>query len=81
MRTTIDLDPALIEQAKIIAARTGRSFSAVIQDAVRESMARREAETDAPPVDLPVHRGGGLRPGVNLDDNASVRDLMDDPWP
>lgn len=81
MRTTVNLDAALIEQAKVIAARTGRSFSEVIEDAIRESLARRE-QAGASPAEaplFPVHRGGrGVRPGVDLDSNARLLDIMED---
>lgn len=78
MRTTVNLDPALIERAKTIAAQTGRSFSEVIDDAVRESMARRDRSSGEPSRSLPVDRsGGGLMPGVNLDDNAGLLDIIE----
>jgi Family of unknown function (DUF6364) len=80
MRTTINLDEALIERAKTIAAQTGKSFSDVIGDAVRESMARRDRAPGRANLPLPVDRiGGGLRPGVDLDDNAALLDLMEGP--
>ena len=80
MRTTINLDEALIERAKTIAAQTGKSFSDVIEDAVRESMARRDQARVGRPLPLPVDRiGGGLMPGVDLDDNAGLLDLMEGP--
>jgi hypothetical protein len=31
------------------------------------------------PVRLPVFNGGGLQPGVNLDDSRAIRRLVDDP--
>jgi hypothetical protein len=31
-----------------------------------------------PPVRLPVFNGGGLHPGVNLDDSRSLRRLLDE---
>lgn len=80
MRTTINLDEALIERAKTIAAQTGKSFSDVVQDAVRESIARRDRAAARPNLPLPVDRiGGGLLPGVDLDDNAALLDLMEGP--
>ena len=78
MRTTVNLDPALIEQAKVIAAKSGQSFSEVIEDAVRESLARRDGIASVERVLLPVHRGGEVRPGVNLDSNAELLDIMED---
>lgn len=81
MRTTVNLDPAIIERAKVIAAKSGRSFSEVIEDAVRESIARREGSVNLERVSLPVHRGGEVRPGVNLDSNAELLEIMENDRP
>jgi len=77
MRTTIRLDDELLRDAKKLAAETGRTLTAVIEDALRQQLARREAPRGR--VELPVfHGGGGLQPGVDLGDNAALRDLMDE---
>jgi predicted transcriptional regulator len=34
MRTTLQLDDALVSEAKVLAARTGRTLSQVIEDAL-----------------------------------------------
>lgn len=44
-------------------------------EALESGLRRRPAETGAP-VDLPTFGGGGLQPGVDLDDTASLLDLM-----
>jgi len=75
MRTTIHIDNDLFAQLKRIAADTERTLTAVIQDALRESLYRRSAS--APPaIDLPVFHGTGVMPGVDLSDSASLLDLM-----
>ena len=77
MRTTVDLPEDLIQEAKLRAARRRVSVSAVIEDALRASFAR-DVAAATNIAKLTTDPGGrGLRPGVNLDDNASVRDLMD----
>jgi hypothetical protein len=82
VRTTIRLDDQLLRDAKQLAARTGRTLTAVISDALREALAK---STEAPrrrPYKLPTFGGDGLRPGVDLDDSAALLDLMeagDDP--
>ena len=80
MRTTINLDDALLAEAKQVAARTGRSLTAVVEDALRESLHRRHPPTRRA-VALPVFGEGGMRPGVDLDDSAALLDIMeqDDP--
>ena len=76
MRTTIRMDDGLLRQAKEYAARTGTSLTRLIEDAVRELLARSAARVREP-VRLPTCDGEGLQPGVDLDDTASLIDLMD----
>jgi len=77
MRTTIDIPDDLLAKAKRIAAESRRPLRAVIEDALREALTRRRRSAKCNPVSLPTFRGGGLRPGVDLDDTASLLDLMD----
>lgn len=77
MRTTIRLDDHLLAQAKRQAAETGRTLTAVLEDALRESLARRAAQAKAKPVRLKTVKGDGVRAGVNLDDGAALLNLMD----
>jgi hypothetical protein len=81
MRTTLNIDDALLSEAKQTAARTGRSLTSVVEDALRVAFARR-AVAGRERAGLPTFRGDGLQPGVDLDDSASLLDLMegrDDP--
>lgn len=77
MRTTIRLDDALLAEAKQLAARTGRTLTSVIEEALRESLAQRRRRPQRAPVELPTDGEGGVRPGVDLDDSASLLDLME----
>jgi hypothetical protein len=82
MRTTIRIDEALLREAKEKAARTGKSLTALIEDALRESLARQPDAAAREPVRLITAGGNGLRPGIDLDDSASLLDIMeasDDP--
>jgi len=77
MRTTIRLDDDLLREARKLAARSGRTLTAVIEDALRESLARRKKARDPEPVRL-IHSGvGGLQPGVDLDHTAELLDVME----
>lgn len=76
MRTTIRLDDALLREAKAKAARAGRSLNDFIADAVRLAV-RATARTSGAP-EIPVFKGGrGARPGVHLDSNAALLDVME----
>ena len=77
MRTTIRLDNQLMVEARKLAKRTGRSLSAVIEDALREMLARQQQMAKPPKARLPTYSGNGLLPGVDLDESAALLDLMD----
>ena len=77
MKTTIRLDETLHTAAKKLAARTGRSLSGVIEDALRQMLARRSQAAERPPVHLPTVAGNGVQPGVDLDDSAALLELKD----
>jgi hypothetical protein len=78
-RTTITIDEDLLAQVKIEAARSGRTFSELVAESLRERLARRPTAVRTNRRRLPVDTvGGGLRPGVNLDSNEAVRDLLDE---
>lgn len=77
MRTTIRLDDQLFAQIKETAARTNRSLTAVIEDALREMLSRQQITARRDPVRLTTVSGRGLQQGVDLDDSASLLDLMD----
>jgi hypothetical protein len=77
MRTTINLDDDVLAEAKLLAHRSGRTLTAVIEDALRERLARRQAAGSLEPVRLPTVAGSGLRPGVDLDDSSALREYMD----
>jgi hypothetical protein len=76
MRTTIDLPDDLLTEAKERAAREGRSLSDVVGDAVRSGFSR-TATAARQPVELPTFDGGGVQPGVDLDDTSALLDLME----
>lgn len=77
MRTTISIENGLLGRAKEVAASSGRTLSAVVEDALRESLNRpgrdRHEETDLP------RFSGRFRGGVDLDDSAALLELMDAP--
>jgi hypothetical protein len=77
MRTTIRLDDHLLREAKAVAAASGRTLTELIEDALREALARRQQGTGRARLVLRSFKGSGLRPGVDLDDSAALHELMD----
>lgn len=77
MRTTVRLNERLLAEAKKRAAETGRTLTAVLEDALRASLARRNGKPQAKPVRLKTFKGSGTRAGVDLDDSAALLDLME----
>jgi predicted transcriptional regulator len=78
MRVTVRLDDELWKQAKSVAVDTGRTLSSVVGDALRMSLAR-QAANQRKRVKLTISDGaGGLMPGVDINNSASLLDLMDE---
>jgi hypothetical protein len=78
MRTTVRLDDRVLAEAKKYAAETGRTLTSVLEDALRETLARRSARVKGVrPVRLKTVKGDGVRPGVDLDDTAALLALME----
>ena len=76
MRTTIDINDELLRAAKAHAAGERKTLKATVEQALREFLAgpARGAVPDAPPI--PVFRGRGVQPGVDLTDNAALEAIM-----
>jgi len=71
------MNAQLLADAKQAAARTGRSLTALIEDAVRAALARQPAGRRRGRVRLTTVRGRGPRPGVDLDRTAVLLDVLD----
>jgi hypothetical protein len=75
----LTLDDRLMARIRRIAAETNRTISEVIDEALRETLARRSARSKSGRrVRLPTVKGGRLRPGVDLDDTSGLVDLMEE---
>jgi hypothetical protein len=77
VRTTIKIDDTLLAEAKSQAADSGRTLNRVVEDALRESFARRAVADPTARPKLPVCRGARLVPGVDLDDGAALLEQME----
>ena len=76
MRTTIYIDDHLMTRVKEVAAKTGKTMTAVIEDALRQSLERKHLK-ERRPFRLTTVGGRGLRKGVDLDDTASILEFME----
>jgi hypothetical protein len=81
MRTTVRLEDALLREAKVRAAEQGITLTQLIDESLRERLSARPQPRKVTPFRLHSYGKGGVRPGVNLDDNRAVRDLMDEDDP
>ena len=79
MRTTVRLDDQLLKSAKRFAHDTGKSLTAVIEDALRQVLSRRTIQRPRKPVKLTTVSGHGIHPGVDLDDSAALLAFMERP--
>ena len=78
-RTTVRLPEPLLAEAKKLAAETGRTLTAVLEDALREVLARRRQTRVQRRVRFTTFDGRGLCPGVDLDNSAALLELMERP--
>jgi hypothetical protein len=77
MRTTINLPDNLVAQIKKLASESHSTVTAVIEDALRETLARRRRPGRREQVILKTYGKRGLLPGVDIDDTGSLLDLME----
>ena len=76
MRTTLDINDELLRAVRAYATDERKTLKATVEQALREFLAGpARTRSDAPPV--PVFRGRGVQPGVDLTDNAALEAIMD----
>lgn len=76
MRTTVNLDEQLLIAARHRAVEESVSLARVIENALRESLAKPRAVRET--IRLITVSGPGVKPGVDLDNGRSLRQIMDD---
>ncbi len=76
MKTTLDLDDALLTRAKALAAQQRTSLTRLIEEGLQLRLRAQRAPAKAQP--LPVYRGrGGLVPGLDATSNKAMLDAAD----
>ena len=78
MRTTIRLDDGLLDEVRRLAAKHGTTLTAIIEESLRERLARSRSGPSGQRTRLATTGEGGVLPGIDLDDSASLLDMMDD---
>jgi hypothetical protein len=76
MRTTVRLNDELLAAAKQRAAVERTTLTALIEDALRRTLAERPAAR-AERFELRRFGDAATQPGVDLDDSVALRDLLD----
>lgn len=71
------MNDELFRMAKQRAAATGTTFTEIVEDGVRTILMRCIPPNQPPETQLPTFRGQGLQPGVDMDSNAALLDIMD----
>jgi hypothetical protein len=78
VRTTVTIEDSLLAQAKEVAARSHRTLSSVVEDALRESLARQSAPGDRPRVVIPVGGKSHDRPLVDILNREALAEVLGD---
>jgi hypothetical protein len=76
LRTTVRLDGRLLRAAKAYAAESGLTLTAVIDDELREVLARRGRPCARSRITLTTVGGSGTYPRVDLNDSSALWDLL-----
>jgi len=79
MKITIDLPDTLIQQANKAALEAKTTLSVFIENALRESLVKRQDERPRREFKVTTYGSGGLLPGVNLDKSSALQDIMEPP--
>jgi len=76
MKTTLNLNDALLTEAKTLAAQQRTSLTRLIEEGLQLRLRARQAPPRA--IRLPVYRGkGGLAPGLSGLSNRALLDAAD----
>jgi hypothetical protein len=77
MQTVIQLDEALLDQATKLAQEKGCDLSHLIEETLRDKIARKASVARQPFLRLTTVGGEGVRPGVDLNNSAALLALME----
>jgi hypothetical protein len=70
-----------MNQVKREAEQRGKTVTTLIEEGLRLVLAQAQAQDQRKPVKLPFSvAGGGVLPGVDLNDSAALEDIMEGRW-
>ena len=76
MRTTVDVDPDLLERLRVEAARRRMSFNKLLNSAIRNGLAA-PGTRRTKPYAMPAFRLGAVHDGLNPDKALAVADALE----
>ena len=77
MRTTVSISDELLLAAERLARERGQTLGEVIDSALRREISSPEQRKERPVI--PVFTGGtGPRPGIDLNSNRAVQEVLDE---
>lgn len=78
MKTTLQINDSLYRGAKLLAVKTNRTLTQVVEDGLRLALAPKKDNAQAMQgLILTPFGGKGLKPGIDLDDMGTLLDAMD----
>lgn len=79
MRTTISIEDNLLKEAKKVSLKRNCTLGEVVNDALRQSLVsgKKTVLEEGSGAPLKTFKGSGIQPGVDLDDSASLMEVME----
>jgi hypothetical protein len=77
MRATVNAPDELLRKAKQLALERHETLGRIIEDALRRYVVKSDVASRMNPTWLTTFKGNGLQPGIDLDNNASLLDVME----
>jgi Arc/MetJ family transcription regulator len=76
MRTTIEINDELLEQAKECARRQGKTLRALFEEALRSALASRPGRRRKYRMKRASFKGTGFAPGIDPSNWEQIRDII-----
>jgi len=77
MKTSIEIDDYIFSEAKKLSISSKKTFGKIVEEALRNMMLKKRTGAKSK-VSLVTMKGNGLQHGIDLDNNQSLADIMDD---